>query len=107
MISRLRRMFWLHSWDYRNPYDRWCAVCGCHEVSHCSSLENWDDCWWEVFDGGDVSRHWNASEQFIADWLSPIFRALWVGSAWGAAVFAVLFLMLSCANAFLSKGVLP
>ena len=45
-----------HKWEYRNPYDRTCSVCGRHEVSHCYSGE-WSRSWWECFDDGDANKH--------------------------------------------------
>lgn len=46
-----------HRWEYRNPYDRTCAICGRHEVSHCRGMETWNIAWWEVFDEGDPQAH--------------------------------------------------
>lgn len=48
-INLLKRIFWFHQWEYRNPFDRTCHTCGRHEVQ---------DCWawgrWEVVSDGDT-----------------------------------------------------
>ena len=58
----LKKLLWIffggHSWKYRNPYDRTCQVCGKHEVSHCSDIENWSRAWWEIFAAGDETKHY-------------------------------------------------
>jgi hypothetical protein len=57
-IAWWRRTFWRHRWVSHRPYRRTCSVCGRYEVSHCASMESWHNDWWEVFDNGDVSKHW-------------------------------------------------
>lgn len=52
----LHRLTVRHKWEYRNPYDRTCKVCGRHEVSHCWA-GSWGSSWWEVFREGDLDKH--------------------------------------------------
>lgn len=41
--------------EYRNPYDRTCRICGRHEIGHSWPGDNkW---YWECFDNGDKSKH--------------------------------------------------
>ena len=61
MIKWLRR--WkksLHVWEYRNPFDRTCSVCGRHEVKYCNDIKDARDPfsgWWEVYSDGDAEKH--------------------------------------------------
>lgn len=57
MLKWLRRTLGMHEWEYHNPYDRTCKVCGRHEVEHCRSLDTWAYGWWEVFREGDPALH--------------------------------------------------
>lgn len=51
-----------HKWQYRNPYDRTCKICGRNEQEEC-----WPDefrrygfrakGWWEVYREGDPKKH--------------------------------------------------
>lgn len=45
-----------HKWEYRNPSDRTCKICGRREVEH-----YWagfpEQSWWEVFDEGNEIAH--------------------------------------------------
>ncbi len=53
---------WPHRWEYRNPYDRTCKICGRHEQEEC-----WADEYarygmrargtWEVYREGDPKKH--------------------------------------------------
>ncbi len=58
-----KRWLWLvfgwHQWNYYNPYNRTCATCGRHEVSHYRI--RWDKAWWEIFDDGEQWRHYGAA----------------------------------------------
>lgn len=55
MIKKLLwRIFKWHSWEYRNPYDRTCKVCGKREVAHSFGGSSW---FWEVFSNGDAKKH--------------------------------------------------
>lgn len=61
MIARIRR-WWhgRHHWDYRNPFNRTCIVCGRNEVRHCQDMSEFFDStkgWWEVFNEGDLTKH--------------------------------------------------
>lgn len=61
MIATLHR-WWRgrHKWEYRNPYDRTCAICGRHEVQYCA---DWRDVfdrfkgWWEAHREGNPALH--------------------------------------------------
>lgn len=56
MINWIKRLLARrHKWEYRNPYDRRCRICGRIEVAHC--LDDWSRDWWEVFNEGDPSKH--------------------------------------------------
>lgn len=64
MVRRLTRplrafLHRFHRWDYRNPYDRTCHICGRHEVEHRWHTEPGigNRSWWEVFADGDPSKH--------------------------------------------------
>lgn len=60
-IKWLNRHLWRHKWEYYNPYDRECTVCGRHEVEHMwrENLPNLNSPgWWEVFDDGDETKHY-------------------------------------------------
>lgn len=48
-----------HRWDYLNPYNRTCSICGRNEVQYCASmsLEDWRRGWWEPHVEGDLSKH--------------------------------------------------
>ena len=56
----MRHNLWLHKWEYRNPYNRTCSVCGRNEVEHCWPGDEFKlrAGWWEVFDEGDESKHY-------------------------------------------------
>lgn len=59
LLKYLRSILWRHHWQYRNPFDRTCKVCGRHEVGH-SLPWNWNHrfkWWWEVFNEGNIERH--------------------------------------------------
>lgn len=56
MFRWIRRKLGMHEWEYRNPYDRTCEVCGRHEVQYCWSWD-WGGGWWESHDDGDTSKH--------------------------------------------------
>ena len=54
-----RNVLGLHTWSYRNPFDRTCTVCKRHEVNHCMAGGNiWTKPgWWEVFNDGDMNAN--------------------------------------------------
>ena len=51
-----------HDWEYRNPADRTCKICGQHEMEECWA---WDyqrrglgaGGWWEIYKPGDMTKH--------------------------------------------------
>lgn len=51
-----RTIFWRHRWEYRNPFDRRCTVCGKHQVKHCWPCDYLRD-WWETWEDGDITKH--------------------------------------------------
>lgn len=46
-----------HKWEYRNPYNRRCTVCGRHEFMHSRDNTFGSPSWWEIFSDGDPSKH--------------------------------------------------
>jgi hypothetical protein len=56
-----RRIFWMHHWDYRNPFNKVCKVCGQHQQMFC---EDYKDAlkphvgWWELISEGEESKHY-------------------------------------------------
>lgn len=52
----LRRLFSFHEWEYRNPYDRRCAVCGRVENYYTWNIGDRYG-WWEAHNDGDASKH--------------------------------------------------
>jgi len=62
-----------HQWEYRNPYDRTCKICGRHEVEHCWGMSyfEWNSGWWEIFDDGDLTKHTNLGKRIIA-WIKEL-----------------------------------
>ncbi len=66
MIEWLRKLFIWHRWEYRDPADRTCRVCGKREVQYCSDIDdffNTASCWWEVADDGNVENHYQPKGQ--------------------------------------------
>lgn len=63
IFSWLRRHLWFHRWHYRNPYCRTCVVCGRHEQVECWASD-WnrgvfnEAAWWEVYNEGIESKHY-------------------------------------------------
>ena len=57
----LRRTFWMHRWEYRNPYNRTCSICDRHEVMHYHSW-NPNARWWETFDKGNEAKHYHSAK---------------------------------------------
>ena len=59
VLQWLRRHLWRHHWCYRNSYNRYCTVCGRHEVVFSNGRYAFDErSWWEVFDEGQASKHY-------------------------------------------------
>ena len=61
MIHAIRR-WWRsrHRWNYHNPYERTCDICGRREVQHCADIKHFYNAfkgWWEVWDRGDPGLH--------------------------------------------------
>lgn len=49
-----KKLFKLHTWKYRNPFNRRCSVCGRHEVFHSyDPILTKVTGWWEIFKDGD------------------------------------------------------
>jgi hypothetical protein len=51
-----------HQWQYHNPFDRTCTICGRHEVEECwgEDFERKGFAargWWEVYREGDPTKH--------------------------------------------------
>lgn len=62
LIYMIRRVLWRHHWvrpANNNPYRRTCSVCGQRQEF---VTWNFDDPysrgWWEVWNEGDVFKHW-------------------------------------------------
>lgn len=59
LFDFLRKNFWSHEWSYRNPYNRYCTVCGRHEIVHSNGEHGFAErTWWEVFDEGQKEKHY-------------------------------------------------
>lgn len=56
----LWKVFGRHKWNYYNPYDRTCEVCGRREVSHCADIYSWNRAWWETWNEGNEWKHYEA-----------------------------------------------
>lgn len=59
MLRRFLSRF--HRWQYRNPYDRTCLICGRHEVNYTWTIYPTNPMtqrgWWEAHSEGDPTAH--------------------------------------------------
>lgn len=67
-LQFFKRWLWIlfgrHDWRYRNPYDRTCTVCGCHQVQMCYRQgDRLLRGFWETFADGDHWWHWRADQE--------------------------------------------
>lgn len=72
LLWLLTKFFWKHAWRSSNPHNRYCSVCGRHEVREADNLADGSvgRGYWGAYDEGALSNHYAGIRQWpLARWL--------------------------------------